>query len=633
MDREAIDTFLERSILALVLAILIFAPLAIGAVDPPEFVVVQFLTMGVALLWLLRLWLGDKTKLLWPPICWPVLAFVLYAIARYLTADIEYVARQELLQVLVCAVLFFATVCNLYRQEYAQIISFAVIVLAMGISCFALYQFATHHWDVWGNLGQYPGRATGTYISPNHFAGFLEMIFPLALAYIMVGRVKPLTRILLGYCALVILAAIVVTFSRGGWGATGVAVFALLGILLFDKHHQFPAFIVLLVLIGGGAIVGTKYLPQTASYIQRSHTVGMKLENVDLQTRADVWRAAIAMWHDHFWLGVGPAHYNYRYPQYRSETVQRTADRAHNDYLNLLADWGTVGGIIVLGGMAAFVIGLLQTRKHVRRVDNTFGSGFSNRHAFFLGGGCGLLALAVHSIGDFNLHIPANAILAITLLALLSSNLRFATESFWAGFRLPLKIVASALLAAGILYLALTGVRCVREQLWLARADNTPYFSSQRADALQHAFVIEPQNFATSYAIGECYRSQSFEGGNNYESLANTAMTWYLRGMKLNPFDAYNYFRYGMCLDWLGKHAEAESYFWEAEARDPNNYFVLANFGWHYFQAGDYAAARPLLIRSIRLQRLGNPIAASYLELTEHELTDEAAGTKRFPNF
>jgi len=29
-------------------------------------------------------------------------------------------------------------------------------------------------------------------------------------------------------------------------------------------------------------------------------------------------------------------------------------DRAHNDYLNLLADWGATGGIIVLAGMAAF---------------------------------------------------------------------------------------------------------------------------------------------------------------------------------------------------------------------------------------------------------------------------------------
>ena len=87
--------------------------------------------------------------------------------------------------------------------------------------------------------------------------------------------------------------------------------------------------------------------------------------------------------------------------------------------------------------MAIFAAGLLQTRKHVRRVEKDFSSGKSNRLAFFLGASAGLLALALHSVVDFNLHIPANAILGVTLLALLSSNLRFATERFWLNLRLP----------------------------------------------------------------------------------------------------------------------------------------------------------------------------------------------------
>src|ERR1035438_9733883 len=136
MNREALDKFFERGILALVLAILVFAPLALGAVDTPEFLVVQGLTIGVMLLWALRIWASPKSQLLWPPICWVVLAFALYAVARYLTADIEYVARQELIQVLICAFLFFAIVNNLYRQEFSQIISFTLIFLAAGISCF-----------------------------------------------------------------------------------------------------------------------------------------------------------------------------------------------------------------------------------------------------------------------------------------------------------------------------------------------------------------------------------------------------------------------------------------------------------------------------------------------------------------
>src|ERR1022692_3787619 len=127
------------------------------------------------LVWALRLWISPKPQLLRPPICWVVLAFAIYAVVRYLTADVEYVARQEMIQVLMYAFLFFAIVNNLYRQEFSQIISYTLVFLAAGISCFAICQFLRHSNRVWEFISPYPGRASGTYISPNNFAGFLEM--------------------------------------------------------------------------------------------------------------------------------------------------------------------------------------------------------------------------------------------------------------------------------------------------------------------------------------------------------------------------------------------------------------------------------------------------------------------------
>ena len=93
MDREKIDGWCEKGILGLVLAILIFAPLALGAHGMWQFLVVQGLTLGVMTLWGGRIWIAPSPKLLWPPICWAVLAFMIYAVIRYLQADIEYVAR------------------------------------------------------------------------------------------------------------------------------------------------------------------------------------------------------------------------------------------------------------------------------------------------------------------------------------------------------------------------------------------------------------------------------------------------------------------------------------------------------------------------------------------------------------
>jgi O-antigen ligase len=633
MDRETLDIWCERGILGLMLGILIFSPLAFGAVDAWAFLVVQALTLGVLLVWAMRLWISPKPQLLWPPLCWVVLGFTLYAVARYFTADIEYVARQEMIQVVMYAFLFCAIVNNLYRQEFSQIIGFTLIFLAMGISAYAIFQFFTHSERVWNLVAMYPGRGTGTYISPDNLACFLAMILPLALAYLLAGRIMPMTRIVLGYVALVILVGIVMTFSRGGWVACAVALLAMLGIFIASRHHRLPALVLLVILLAGGGIFFAKYLKHTGSYVQR---VGRVLDNqsaaVDyLDMRGDLWVVAVQMWRDNFWWGAGPAHFNYRYPAYRPARIQMQPDRAHNDYLNLLADWGTAGGIITLAGMAVFGAGLWRTRNHVRRMEKEFKSGHSNRFAFFIGAAAGLLALAVHSVVDFNLHIPANAILGVTLLALLSSNLRFATEAYWFNLRLPLKLLATLVIVTGICYLSVQEFRHGRETLWLTRAGHSPFFSSERAAALKRAFAADPQNFQTAYDIGECYRTQSFNGGQAYETLAKTAMEWFSRGIKLNPYDGYNYLSYGMCLDWLERHDEAESYFNRADALDPNNYFTAANIGWHYVQAGDYAAARPWLQRSLKLQWENNQIARSYLDLVEQRLRDNAAGKNNLP--
>jgi hypothetical protein len=386
----------------------------------------------------------------------------------------------------------------------------------------------------------------------------------------------------------------------------------------------------LVILAGGGTVFVTKYLSKTLTYIRRVET-SQDSKQFDLAVRFDIWTAAEQMWRDHFWWGVGPAHFDYCFREYRPESVQANPDRAHNDYLNLLADWGAVGGIVVLAGMVTFGAGLRKTWKYVRPSENDFGRSMSNRFAFLLGASAGLCALMVHSVVDFNLHIPANAILGVTLLALLSSNLRFATERHWLGARLPVKMLATLALVTGVAYLSCQGWHRAREAAWLARAEPLPNFSPERAAAWKQAFDVEPMNFETAYNIGEAYRVQSFDGGQNYEDLAKMAMQWYARGMKLDPHNSYNYLRYGMCLDWLEKHDEAGPYFNLADALDPNGYYTAANVGWHYVQAGNYAAARPWLERSLRLGWRGNDIARSYLDIVERKLVENTSGQGVLP--
>ncbi|HYG35584.1 MAG TPA: O-antigen ligase family protein, partial [Clostridia bacterium] len=579
-------------------------------------------------------WLNSRPQLLWPPVCWAVLAFVLYAIYRYFTSDIEYVARREMLNVLVYAFLFFAILNNLHRQESVQIISYTLLYLAMGVAFYALYQFLADSDRVWGLTKPYPHRGSGTYICPNHLGGFLEMLLPLGLAFTITGRAKLLAKIFLGYAALVIAAGIAVTLSRGTWLATGVALGLFFLVLAFRRKYRVPALCFLVVLAVGGLV----FFPKNVFVQMRVKQAVLENTRTDRQSRMAVWTTTLRMWEDHPWLGVGPGHFEARFRNYRPEGVQANPAHTHNDYLNTLADYGIIGTSLIAAAFLLLGVGIAKTWPRIRLSSGDLGgkSG-SNKFAFVFGATLGLVAILVHSIFDFNLHIPANAILAVTLMALITSHLRFATEQYWFRLRLWSKVLATIVVLAGAAYLAPQTLRLGSESVWLYRADHASKFSKEQVEALTRAFAIEPKNPQTALAIGEAYRRQSQEGGEvyqnqegmNYRRMAELAIEWFDRSLKLNPWDSRPLSGIGWSLDWLGRQSESEAFFARAEELDPNNYYNLNNIGQHYIEMGNYAAAKPRFERSLRLEREANPIAQNNLLLANARLQEAATNELR----
>jgi tetratricopeptide (TPR) repeat protein len=188
-------------------------------------------------------------------------------------------------------------------------------------------------------------------------------------------------------------------------------------------------------------------------------------------------------------------------------------------------------------------------------------------------------------------------------------------------------LTLTGLLGVGMIYLVAQAWRRGGETFRLAQAATLPNFSTERALALQKALACDPENFQTAYDIGECFRTQSLDGGANYVDLAQSALNFYAQGIRLNPHDAYSQLRSGMCLDWLGRHADAEIFYTAAEVRDPNGNYVVANIGWHFVQTGDYAAARQWFMRANKLANWKNEMAKNYLfEICEPKLIDKASG-------
>ncbi len=622
MTRDKIDKLLEHGMLVLMLGMLVFGPLATGAVRLQEFIIIQALAIGLLLLWVVRLWVNPEPRLFWPPVCWAVATFLVYAIVRYLEADIEYVGRAELIRLLVYATVFFVILNNLHAQAYTQVIAFVLVFLAMAISAYAIYQFITGSDYVWHFIKPYKHRGSGTYINPNHLAGFLEMLLPIALGYVLAGRQKPVTKVLLGYAALVIVFGLGVTVSRGSWVAAGLSLLLFFGLLAWNSNYRLPALALFALLV----VACIYFAPRSYFLERRIQRAISQVGDIETDTRYELWNATARMWQDNLWFGVGPGHFDYCFRKYRPESIQARPDRAHNDYLNTLADWGLVGGTIVAVAGVLFWAGVLKAWSRVRRLtQGDLGYTSSNRFAFVTGAALGLVALLLHAWVDFNMHIPANAILAVTLAALLTAHIRFATERYWMAVRVPSRILVTLVLGCCIGYLSWQQYRRTTECVWLQRASRVPDYSRAQVALLERAFEVEPMNFETAYRIGEAHRLESWLGNDNYEQLARKAMNWFKRAIVLNPHDAYSRLRYGMCLDWLGEHAQAEPYYQQAEELDPNGYFTLAHIGWHYVQAGNYAAAKPWFERSRRIQPRDNPIAVTYLELVKRRLIEQAA--------
>lgn len=612
----------ERGLLLLALVMLVYGPLAMGAVRPQEFVVLQGLTVGLLGLWGARLWLERRPELLWPPICWPVLLFLVYALVRYWTADIESVARQEWLRVLLYGAVFFVVLNNLHGQEQTRWIAFTMVGLGMGLSFYAIYQFVTENNRVWGFVSPYRHRGMGTYINPNHLAGFLELVAPLAFTYAVASRVGPVGKVVLGYAGLAMVAGLVVTMSRAGWVAAGLTLLTMFVVLALRSAHRWVALALLGVALGAGFY----FLPKSFVLKKRWELVQRDLAEGEVSdVRPALWRASLELWRESPWWGIGPGHFDYRFRQVRPASIQQRPDRVHNDYLNALVDWGVAGSFLLGAALVCLVVGVVQTWPYVRGSLGDLGGRSSNKFAFVFGATLGLAALAIHSLADFNLHIPANAVLAVTWAALLSSHLRFSTDRYWLRARFPVKIGLTVVLIVVAGYLAREGWRSLQEQAVLARAARLPDCSPEQVAELQRAWAIEPRNPQTAYRLGEALRIQSFEGAPNYRDLAEQAMQWYEVAMRLNPYDPYPWLRYGMCLDWLDRHEEAQPYYDRALALDPNNHYLVAHMGWHYVQLQQYAAARSWFERSRKLHWKDNVMADRYLQIVRQRLMELAA--------
>ncbi|MCX6906284.1 MAG: hypothetical protein NTW03_22955, partial [Verrucomicrobia bacterium] len=260
--------------------------------------------------------------------------------------------------------------------------------------------------------------------------------------------------------------------------------------------------------------------------------------------------------------------------------------------------------------------------RRLRRLNQDASRKTWNVLPFLAGAVAGVGALLLHSLVDFNMHIPANAILAVVLLALLTSQWRFTTDRYWVSMTTAARLAASLLLLAGLVFFGFHGWRLAREDSCQRRANRETTLSAERLTALQQAFAIEPGNDETAYLIGEQYWWQVWQGDRHQLDYLHAAMDWFQRAAHLNPFAPESRLGMGACLDWLNRPDEAKRWFQEALVLDPNGLRTRALVGAHSFQAGDYALALHWLARALFLDPESS-LARHYYFLALQKLEEE----------
>lgn len=284
-------------------------------------------------------------------------------------------------------------------------------VVGAGIVVAALFQvvYGARSWmgdgRLWGReVAGTGGRLRGTFVNPDHFAMYLEIVLPVALAvgWWCVRRVKKELmefKVLIAgppiLVWLLLFVALAFSGSRAGLVA-GIFAAVLQGVLIAaSAKHWKP---------GVSGILAATMGILSVAFIGLQEGLGRWLATsayeLTWNVRLEVYRQTLALWQRFPLLGSGLATFREGFPAVQASPSPGAWWHAHNDYLELLATTGVVGFAMTAVALFWVVRGLLRALRDGHRTED--------RCAAVAALGA-LAAVAIHSLFDFGLTMPANA--------------------------------------------------------------------------------------------------------------------------------------------------------------------------------------------------------------------------------
>src|SRR6516165_4337817 len=323
--------------------LLAFAVLSFGAVEEWSQAVLQVGASLLLVFWAIRLYYRKADQLYIPPEIFPFSAFALVAVLQvvfHLTAS-RYFTRIELQLLLTYLIVIFLMSQAYSRTRHWRGYFWFLMSLGFFVSIFGILQYLTSNGKLyWLRTMQHEAYSFGPYVNRNHFAGFAELIIPVALVPLILGKVRRERLFLVVLFALMPIVALFLSASRGGIVSFAMQMLILFSLLLIRRvrsRHMIAGGLVVLCAMMAVSWIGVQQVLERFSGMQITDVTGSK----HAAMRGDTWRLFL----DHPLLGTGLGTLEIVFPPYDSLYDGRVVDHAHNDYVEALAETGVVGGL------------------------------------------------------------------------------------------------------------------------------------------------------------------------------------------------------------------------------------------------------------------------------------------------
>ncbi len=295
-------------------------------------------------------------------------------------------------------------VASLDRRALRWVLA-AIVVLASFESLYGLLAFAVGQESILGIWSKtyYTGDVTGTFVNRNHFAGMLAVCLPIGAAFLFASRrqggvipSQPLRSAATVLYVLVVGTAIVNSHSRLGVFATLIGVTAWFWLLARSADNQEQKMIrwmpiAMIALI----VIGTLWFGPV-TIVERF------LRLPDDTNRLTIWSAMLEFPPSVWLSGIGAGAFVDAFRLVQPADLQRSYTFAHNDWLEFALEFGVVGIALIA---AALIYWYRQSRPSPLTIVQLAAAG-------------GIIAMAVHSVGDFNLHIRGSAMVFWTAVGI-----------------------------------------------------------------------------------------------------------------------------------------------------------------------------------------------------------------------